>query len=714
MAGIIQDTDPRKLVRKWKRRLKAARNVFKTDLFEPGKKVVERYRDERKDTGGRTLRRYNLLASNVQTLQPAVYSKMPEVYVSRRYSDRDPLARIACQVLERATAFQLEPEQGGFHERMKQARDDYLLPGRGVLWVRYDATFNQIAPEAPPLEPSLETPLAGLGSNLSDGLVPPPSSNGSAAGVGPEQVDDAEETPQPYAEEVDKESAPLDYVFWRDFLHDPAPVWQDVGWVSRDTLKSRSEATKRFGKELADRLSYTHRRMEDPDKKTAKPNDDVDLAQITEIWDKEERCAIWISQDIDEAPLDHRTDPLRLNGFFPCPRPLYAALTNDSLVPRSDYSFYRDQAVQIDELTQRIWLLTKALAVRGAYDGSNPKIGELLHERPENFLVAVSNWAAFAEKGGLKGQLSFVPIDVIANVLNALIEKRGILIQDVFQITGISDIVRGQSDPNETLGAQEIKGSFATLRLDERKRAVAAFARDAIALVAEVVAEHFDPMTIRETSAFDEMAEVQQLEVTQPGAKEQLWQQVVALIKSDKLRRFKLDVETDSTTVMNKVEEQTRRTEFLAAVGAFLEKAIAALQVKPELGPLLGQMLLFGVRGFNVGRELEGAFEEAIQKMQAAGAQQQQPNPEQMKAQAAQASAQSKIQSMQQHDQMRAQEISGQQQLDQQQHQLDTAELAHNMQLDTQGADNEMKLGLMEMLLKHQREKNKPNGKAAH
>lgn len=713
------ELDPRKKVVRWKRRLKAARRAFDADYFKPSRKIVDRYRDDRRDTGGRITRRYNILFSNVSTLQPAVYAKMPSVVVSRRFQDRDPIARVACQVLERATTYELEPEQGDFHSRMKQARDDYLLTARGVLWVRYEATFNEVPPAEPEEEPTDGAPASDTDPPelAADAVgmpsverIAPVAMNAEGASEDDQSITDTVD------EEVESEHAPVDYVFWKDFLHDPAPVWQEVGWGSRDVLMSKEKSTKRFGEELAARLKYTHRRMEDDDKKAGsggQKNDDVDLAMIHEIWDKETKTAIWISPDVDDRPLDERPDPLRLTGFFPFPPPLYATLTTDTLVPRADYKFYEDQANEIDELTNRIRLLTKALAVRGVYDGSSAKLADLLNERPENYLVAVSGWAAFAEKGKLKGAIDFLPIDVIAAVLTSLIEKRALLIQDIYQLTGISDIVRGQSDPNETLGAQEIKGSFATLRLDERKRAVGAFARNTIGMVAEIIAEHFHPDTIRKMSGFDEMTEVAELNQQQPGAADMLWEQVIGLIKNDKLRGFKLDIETDSTVVMNKIEEQTRRTEFLSATGAFLKQAMDAMQVKPELGPLLGQMLLFGVRGFNVGRELEGAFEEAIQKLQAQAQQPQMGNPaEAAKAQATTAVAQSKIQSQQQHDAMRAQEMEQTAQLEQGRQQLDAQKQAHEQASDAAQQAHEQRISASEHAHSVHRERQAAGAKA--
>jgi hypothetical protein len=50
--------------------------------------------------------------------------------------------------------------------------------------------------------------------------------------------------------------------------------------------------------------------------------------------------------------------------------------------------------------------------------------------------------------------LAFLPTDQTAETLKACIELRKQLIEDVYQIIGISDIMRGATDPQETEGAQ--------------------------------------------------------------------------------------------------------------------------------------------------------------------------------------------------------------------------------------------------------------------
>lgn len=669
------DNDQAKLAKRWLRRIVQSEKYFK-DYMLVVEKIVKRYRDERQDMQSNNSRRFNLLWSNIQTLQPAVYTKEPKVNVSRRYLDRDPIARITSMVIERSVSFEMDVCD--FQSVMLQNRDDYLLAGRGIYWQRYEGKMVTVPPDV--------DPDTGLPAN-------------------------DPETGQPIGktEKLEDESAPGDYVNWDDFLHDPKPIWKKVKWVGRKVLVTKREAKENgFDPECISRMKFTIRRMEEDKEKytrhdPSKRDQEEDSAKVYEIWDKTDKQVIWVSKDVHDKVLKLSDDFLELTDFFPCPPPLYATITNDSLIPRPDYVMYQDQAREVDNLTLRIDLLTKAIAVRGAYDSSAPKLKDLLQEKPENFLVPVDNFAAFAEKGGIPGAISFVPIDVVIKVIGELITKRALLVQDIYQITGISDIVRGQTQPHETATAQSIKGNFATLRLEDRRVSIAKFSRNSLRLMAEVIAEHFEPDTIRRISGFDVIAEVESLrEMYGDQAVDQLWGMVMSLLRDQKSRSFKLDVETDSTIQMDRYEEQQRRTEFLTAVTTYIKEMAPLMQQAPMLAPLIGKMLLFGVRGFNVGRELESEIEGLVAQFVGQGQQQQQqpPDPETVKAQA-------DVQATQQGMQIDAAKAQQDMQQEDQMHRLEMKNSRDKMRLQLQQAEVAVKAAKMKA-----KEKPKTNGDA--
>jgi hypothetical protein len=568
------------------------------------KEIIKRYRDERKDAA-RSRARFNILWSNVQTLGPAIYNKPPKPNIDRRYQDKDDLGRYSALVLERAVSYYVNNEM--FDKVMKQVVLDRLLPGRGVAWVRYVPVFDE-----------------------------------------PEQVTDdatSEETT------LVTEDTVVDYVHWQDFGHTWARTWQEVRGVWRRVYMGRGELVKRFG-DKGQSIPLDA-------KITGKDGDTISesgkKACIYEIWDKSKRKAIWVHREVPEV-LDELSDPLGLEDFFPCPEPLYATLTNDDLVPSPDYTLYQDQALELDMLTARISAISKSLKVAGVYDGSAEGLDRLLSEGVENKLIPVAQWAVLGT-GGIKDKVSFFPLAEIAQTVRELIELRAQVKNDLYEITGISDVVRGATNANETATAQQLKGQYASLRLDNQQKDVARLSRDLVKIMTQIIAQHFSLDTIKELCGIKLLTEgeKQQIQMAMqpqidpmtgqlkpaPQIPEDVmelmdmptWEQVDQLIRDKTARSFRIDIETDSTIKTDQEAEKQARTEFLTAVGGFMQQAVVA---PPDIQPLLMKMLLFGVRGFKVSREIETEFENAISKMEKAAENPPpaQPNPDEIKAQA--------------------------------------------------------------------------------
>ena len=82
-------------------------------------------------------RSFPLLWSNISVLQPAIYTRSPIPAVERRWKDSDPVGRQASEMLERVLVYQVEAAD--LDAALRQSRDDYLLFGRGTVWMRYEA-----------------------------------------------------------------------------------------------------------------------------------------------------------------------------------------------------------------------------------------------------------------------------------------------------------------------------------------------------------------------------------------------------------------------------------------------------------------------------------------------------------------------------------------------------------------------------------------------
>ena len=642
------------------------------------KKVVKRYKDER-GKNEKSKAQFNILWSNVQTLQPALFAKNPVPNVDRRFQDDDKLGTMAARALERAITYFVDDDK--FTDIMKQVTLDRLLPGRGTAWVRYEVQEQ---------------------SELMTDDIDPAAS-----------VD--------YSEDVE-----VDYVHWQDFGHTWARTWQEVRAVWRIVYMERRKLIERFGEDIGKDIPLDYSMAKDGDQKGA----DADKrATVYEIWDKESKKVFWISKECGEV-LDKRDDPLGLDDYFPCPKPVYATVANDSLVPTPDYLQYQDQAKELDELTGRIASITKSLKVAGVYDASAKGIQRLLNEGVENELIPVEQWAVFGDKGGFKGIMDFLPIEAAATVLISLYEAREKVKQDLYEITGISDIIRGSTNASETATAQQIKGQFATLRLDAMSGDIARFSRDLVRIMGEIIGEHFSVETIKNISGMKLMTDVEkqqaQLMQQQPGPDGQpqplpeevqemldlpTWDEVKGLLGDQTMRCFRIGIETDSTIKADQDAEKAARVEFLTAAGSFIQQAVAVPH--PELYPLLMEMLMFGIRGFKVGRDMETTFEVALKKIKDAAENPQppQPDPEDKKIQAQMQIEGQKLQAQQQTEgqriQIEGQKAQGEASMKQAQMQLDAekaqAEIAiKNRELDIKERElliKERELGIKEQEL---------------
>lgn len=590
---------------------------------ESGRKIIKRYRDERKDATNIDIR-FNILWSNIKTLKPAVYSRAPNVEVSRRFKDQNDVGRVASMILERTIDYELR-QYSDFHSAISNCVDDRLLPGRGVAWVRYEPKIETQE------QPEITDDVEDEGREVGEG-----EAYGMAGEVEPFEV-------------VADERTPVDYVFWDDFAHLPARTWEEVTWVARRVYMSKDEGLERFG-DIFDQVSLTYSREKDPQNDDNNQNVVADdkKAVVWEIWCKPSKKVYWIADGFDEL-LDERDDPLELECFFPCPKPLFSTVTTDSLIPVADFKLYQDQADEIDEISGRIAHLTKACKVMGVYAADEPSLARLMKEGQDAVLIPVENWPAFMEKGGLGQAIQLVPLADIIATLQQLYAAREACKQIIYETTGLSDILRGASAANETATAQGIKAQFASIRLNDMKDDVARFARDVLRMKAEIICARYQPDIILQVSGIAN---------TPDGQNPELVAAAIQLLKNEPIRNYNIDIETDSMVEIDQQKEKADRIEFLQASSGFLEKAVQAAQVAPEILPLVTQMLLFGVRGFKVGRELEGTFENFQQEAQQKVAEQQanpKPNPAEQEMQAKMQLEQAKAQAEAQKADMDAQ-----------------------------------------------------------
>ena len=654
--------DSKKAHKRWVQEIKYYETKAKA-WESKSKKIIRRYKDIRTPREAMPAR-YNILWSNTQLMCQAVYGKRPKPDIDRRYRDSDDIGRLTSMLLERSISFFVNEK---FDGSVRQAILDLQLPGRGMVWVRYEPHFKDS-------EVDKNEEISDEGYQITDDA----------------ETDDSETEGDTY-EEVSDEYVCYDYVHFEDFGHSFGRTWDEVeaGW--RKVYMTRDELVERFGGIGEDvPLDYSPEDIKD-----AKIDEAVKKATVYEIWCKPEKKVYWVHKEYEQGILDEQDDPLELEDFWPFPKPLFATLGNDDCIPVPDYNEYQDQAIELDELTSRIASITKAVKVAGVYDASAEGVQRLLAEGVENQLIPVDQFAMLGEKGGLAGVMSLMPMKEIMDTLSGLYEARDKVKQDLYEITGLSDIVRGASDPNETYGAQRIKSQFGTLRLSARQDDVQRFCRDLVKIGTEIIARHFSMETLKRISGIKLLtAQEKQLvqmhmqppppppPPPQPGQppmggggllppppppplppelakidpeeladmmEDPTWEDVEELLHSEPLLAYKIDIETDSTIKIDQEADKASRMEFLTAMGTFLKEA---MQASPEMAPFMAKSLMFMMRGFNIGKELESSAEVMIKQLEKKSQNpQQKPDPEMMKMQGQMQLDQSKMQAQMQLEQ---------------------------------------------------------------
>jgi len=622
-------------------------------------KIVKRYRDDQRSRNNPNSR-FNILWSNVQTITPAVFARLPRPDVSRRFRDNDPIGRVASMMLERALEYEIE-HYGDYASAMKQTVQDRLLGGRGTAWVRY--------------EPHITGEAGGEGEGAPD--------DGFQV---TEDIDEAETEGgihRENQERIEYECAPVDYVHWRDFGLTVARTWEEVTAVWRKVYMGRPALVERFGEELGGKIPLDTK-PESSKSFAEKMGEGSNEAIIYEIWDKTSGEVIWLSKSMGKI-LDTRADPLQLENFWPCPKPMFSTLTTDSLVPVPDFVLYQDQARQLDTLADRIDGFIQALKVRGVYDASEPSLARLFSEGENNALLPVKNYGAFSEKGGLQGAINLVDIKPIAEGLNMAYQAMEQVKGQIYEIMGIADIQRGQTDPNETLGAQIIKSNNASGRLKTMQHDVVNFATSLLCIKAQIICQHFTDDTIVKISGAMQLSPQDQ----------QLIPQALQLLKNEPAKNFRIEVTSDSMIYQDEQQEKQDRMEFLSAMGGFLQQALPAASASPELTPMLIEMLKFGVTAFKAGKGLEGLIDETADKFRQQQAQMEgQPKPPSPEMQKLQMQGQMEQAKMQAQSQAKQAEMQMQMQLEQQKMQMQM-ELEKAKQ-EYQAQENQLKFQLEE------------------
>jgi len=554
---------------------------------EPWDKEVKEYYDIYKnDTKGAafTTNRYPIMWANIQTLKPLIFSNLPLAEIRRRYIGKDAVARLSSILLERSVNFFLEA--GNAAAGIAKTRDDGLITGLGEIKVRYEAEISKLE-------------------------------SGSEAVTG--------------------KKIEYDFVSWDDYLTSPAKDETLIRWKAYKHKRTREQLVEQFGKEKGDKVALNETILEGDDIKDEDDTQTFKRAEVWEIWDKTEGKVIFWSNGYKEGVLSSEDDVYNLVNFFPSPRSLNLGRVNGSILPVPPYRMYKAQAVELNVLADRIETVTKAIKAGGLYNQvmNGNDVDSLLNNEDDTYSPV-----QVPPEVDINKMIYTRDIVGLANVLTVLRSQKAELIEEIKDITGISDIVRGNTKASETATAQKLKSNFAISRIQTQQQAMSEFIKDMVEITGELLAENWSGeelaeiagITVTSQKEFDEkianmaagldvneqefnkiiktMREEQERTIkTEGGVTDRDLKKVEKLLRNDKMRGYAIDVETETTAQVDSDKLKAQRIEFMNTMTAFLTQNTPLVQAGLLPMEAFKAMIGFVARPFKVGRELEESFE---------------------------------------------------------------------------------------------------------
>ncbi len=442
---------------------------------------------------------------------------------------------------------------------------------------------------------------------------------------------------------VQNKSFPLVYEsgHFKTIIWGKASRWAKVPWVAFKHQMKKEQMVEKFGLEPDD--------VAENYKPSTETEDDKDDCCVYEFWDKETRMVYYLCDEWAPKLVSKAEDPLGLTGFFPTPGLLLLTAKPGRLSPTPLYVYYKNQAEELNRVTVRLNKVLSAIRVRGAYSSLLGKDLEALlsDTEMENAFIPAGESALLAQSGGFDKLIWMLPIERLIIVAQELYKAREAIKQVIYELTGISDIIRGSSVASETATAQDLKAKWGTVRLRKMQKIVADYARDLFRMSVDCGSDHIPPEKWREITQLDvptaqeKAVAQQQLQYSQMQAQQMAMQaqqmgqppqppqppdpkyaaaaqspsleELLGKIKSDANRTFVVNIQTSSTIDLDTSQDKAEVSEFMNAMGQLMGGLQPLMAMGPSGVEAMKSILISVCERFKFGIDVA----DVIRKMQA-------------------------------------------------------------------------------------------------
>jgi hypothetical protein len=500
---------------------------------------------------------YNILYSNTEVLKPSLYSATPKPDVRTRFLEQpsSPLTQLAENFLV-VFSDPANPGEESFDNSLDESVLSALVSGLGFVRIRH--------------YPEKNIPIC-TESGTYKGLIWPAGNK-----------------------------------------------WGKLPWIAFRQELTREEFFTQLGIPAEERQNLT---ADDPTEEPEGQSKTLEKTLVYECWERGTKTVHYLCEDWKGVLVKSEADPMQLHGFFPTPGLLQMTHKPGRLLPTPLYQYYRNQAEELNRVTARLNKVLSAIKVRGAYNSLlGDDLAKLLSDDDmENKLVPGKEAGLMTQAGGFDKQIWLLPLEALVAVATQLYQARVQIKQVIYEITGLSDIIRGSSVASETATAQNLKNKWGSIRLRDMQKSTASYVRDLYRLAIDaaaalVPAQQWKLITNSQVPlAAEKDAAVQQLQydamkaqlmaaqMPPPGmpgmppappppppnpelvkiAQSPSLEELISQLKNDANRAFFVNVQSDSTIDLDTATDKAEVSEFMTAMGQLLQ----GLQPLAQLGP---------------------------------------------------------------------------------------------------------------------------------
>jgi hypothetical protein len=610
----------------------------------------------------------NIFYSNAQTLKSCIMPMMPRPVIRQKDSEsfgddndrQKALKDLAIELLEKTAEYFISKTSPDEFEKFKC---DYFVTGRGVLWMTADVGGWGDGDELGKRDSRHNVGRGRNGKRDGDAFDKSFEYDNEDSGRG---YNCGELYKKSYGDEL----ITLERVSFEDFLMQPADRWQDVRWVARKRVLSKEDFKKKFPKYANSHNAFESIRY--ADECIAQ-----EAAVLWEIWDKKEERVLFACASLGKI-LKTVKNPYQLKGFLPTAQPLQSVSNNLKMTPIPEFCLYESLAKDLDKAQKRISRLISSMKAHGFYNQKYANVAKALMASKEGEYVPVESDAP----DFFNNLIVFAPLEEKQRVIEGLYRYKQNLMQSIYEITGISEIMRNIG-VDETATSVNTRSRFGSLRLQQRQNQANAYMKQTYEIVCEFAGAFLDADTISKiTSAklpfkeeielglleiaasernlsYADMEEAQRQEAEQSLREQRqdleskiTWEELLEYLRNADLSKYLIEAETDFDVLEDDAKKQEKRMNLLNAFSSSLSNAMPLMEAAPGTADAILELISFAMDSFEAPltkkEKIQGALKSLKEEIKTAlqaklDKSREYPEPESVKAQAELLNAQAKM-----------------------------------------------------------------------